>query len=48
MGGSTDADPELSLCSQLGSTFYMGVRGEFMGGFCRIKEKVFKLEDGSD
>lgn len=30
------------------STFYTEVRGEVLGGFHGIKEKVFKLEDGSD
>ena len=40
----TDSDIESTLCIQLGSEFYMEVKGTLHG----TKWEVFKQEDGSD
>ena len=40
----TDPDVESTLCIQLGSEFYMEVKGTLHG----MKGEVFKQEDGSN
>ena len=48
MGGNSDPDIESTLCIQVGSEFYIGIREKLSGIFHGVKKKVFKLGDGSD